>query len=189
MNLERRLTMTKTALILVDIQNDYFPGGAWEVLGMEAAAGQAAHLLAAARRDGVLVIHVRHEFASAEAPFFRPGSSGAEIHASVAPTATETVLTKARPNAFVGTALLDLLQGGDIQAVTLCGAMTQMCIDATARAAADLGFAVTVAADACAARAVSFDGQDVPAEMVHAAFLAPLAASYGRVVPVSTLLD
>lgn len=181
--------MTKTALILVDIQNDYFPGGAWEVPGMEAAAGQAARLLAAARHDGRLVIHVRHEFASIEAPFFRPGSHGAEIHASVTPTEAETVLTKARPNAFVGTALLDLLQGADIQAVTLCGAMTQMCIDATARAAADHGFAVTVAADACAARAVAYGGQDVPAEMVHTAILGPLAASYGRVVPVATLLD
>jgi nicotinamidase-related amidase len=170
--------MSKTALLLVDIQNDYFPGGDWELHAMEQAAENAASLLAAAREAGQMVVHIRHENPSPEAPFFRPGSRGAEIHSAVAPTADEPILTKARPNSFLNTGLSDLLQE----------AMSQMCIDATARAGRDLGFDVTVAEDACAARAMAFGGVELSAQQVHAAFMAPLAMSYARVVSTAELL-
>ncbi|OCW58444.1 cysteine hydrolase family protein [Hoeflea olei] len=174
--------MPKTALILIDIQNDYFEGGLWTLPEMDRAAANAARLLSAARQAGKLVIHIRHEMASEAAPFFRPGSAGAQIHASVAPGNDERVITKARPNSFHNTPLLDVLRETGVEAVTLCGAMSQMCVDATARAAADFGFAVTVVGDACAARAASFGGVEVDASAVHAAFMAPLAMSYGKVV-------
>ncbi|WP_281954774.1 cysteine hydrolase family protein [Pseudophaeobacter arcticus] len=180
--------MSKTALLLVDIQNDYFPGGDWELHAMEQAAENAASLLAAAREAGQMVVHIRHENPSAEAPFFRPGSRGAEIHSAVAPTADEPVLTKARPNSFLNTGLSDLLQEAGIEALTLCGAMSQMCIDATARAGRDLGFDITLAEDACAARAMAFGGVELSAQQVHAAFMAPLAMSYARVVSTAELL-
>ena len=67
--------MAKRALVLIDIQNDYFPGGRWPLDGIDAAANNAAELLAAARAAGDLVVHVRHEFPSADAPFFAPGSA------------------------------------------------------------------------------------------------------------------
>lgn len=180
--------MVKRALILVDIQNDYFPGGAWPVEGMEAAAAKAAVVLQAARRAGELAVHVRHEATSAEAPFFRPGSEGSEINAAVVPAEGEAVLVKHRPNSFLNTGLEVVLREAGIEAVTVCGAMSQMCVDATARAAADLGFAVTVVADACGARAMSFDGVEVPAPQVHAAFMAALGSSYARVVAVEAYL-
>lgn len=180
--------MPRTALILVDIQNDYFPGGDWELHKMDAASANAARLLAAARVNGDPVVHIRHENPSSEAPFFRPGTPGAEIHASVAPIEGERVLTKHRPNSFYETGLLELLREAGVEAVTLCGAMSQMCIDATARAAADLGFAVTVVEDACAARAMEFGGVTVPAEQVHAAFMAPLAMSYATVTQTAAHL-
>ena len=180
--------MTARALILVDIQNDYFPGGGWEVAGMEAAAENAARLLLAARAAGETVVHIRHEATVPEAPFFRPGTPGAEIAPVVAPEAGEMVLTKHRPNSFLGTGLDEVLRAAGVETVTVCGAMSQMCIDATARAAADLGFKVTVVSDACGARAMSFDGVDVPAEAVHAAFMAALGSSYAKVVPVEAYL-
>lgn len=180
--------MGKTALILVDIQNDYFAEGSWPLHEMERAAANAARLLAAARARGDLVVHVRHENPAPAAPFFRPGTPGAAIHPTVAPATGEAVLTKARPNGFLGTGLLDLLRGTGVEAVTICGAMSQMCIDATARAAADHGFAVRVAQDACAARAMAFDGVEVAAEQVHAAFMAALAMSYARVMATGDLL-
>ena len=75
--------MPKRALVLIDIQNDYFPGGKWTLNGIESAADNAARVLAAARAAGDLVVHVRHEFPTADAPFFAPGSSGAQIHPKV----------------------------------------------------------------------------------------------------------
>lgn len=180
--------MPKIALILIDIQNDYFPGGDWELHEMTAASAQAAELLRAARVQGDLVVHIRHENPNPDAPFFRTGSKGAEIHASVLPQDGEAVLTKHRPNSFHGTRLQELLQDAEVEEVILCGAMSQMCVDATARAAADFGFAVTIAEDACAARAVEFGGVSVSAEQVHAAFMAPLAMGYAKVVKAAEVL-
>ncbi len=181
--------MPETALILIDIQNDYFPGGAWEVDKMETVAANAARLLDHARTAGTLVIHVRHEAGSDSAPFFRPGTPGAQINATVKPRDTEAVVLKHRPNSFHETDLLDMLRDAGVVNVTICGAMTQMCVDATTRAAVDFGFKATVVSDACGAKAGSFDGIDVPAEVMQAAFLAPLAMSYAKVVTTKEALD
>jgi nicotinamidase-related amidase len=70
----------------------------------------------------------------------------------------------------------------------IAGMMTHMCIDTTTRAAADLGFACSLAHDACATRALAFNGVQVPAESVHAAYLAGLNGSFARVRPASELL-
>lgn len=173
--------MKHTALLLVDIQNDYFAGGDWELYQMEQAAEKAASLLNAARSAGGAAIHIRHVNPSAKAPFFRRGTRGAGIHHSVAPQHDEVVLTKGRPNSFVDTGLLDILKEREIERLIICGAMSQLCIDATTRAARDLGFEVTVAEDACAARAMEFGEVKISAAQVHAAFMAPLAMSYASI--------
>lgn len=170
------------ALLLVDIQNDYFPGGAMELVGMERAAARAAAALVSAREAGEAVFHVQHLAAQPGATFFRPGTPGAEIHPAVAPREGETVVQKHTPNSFRDTPLLDRLRERGITDLTLCGAMSHMCIDATTRAAFDLGFACTVRADACATRDLAFGGVAVPAAQVHAAFMAALAAAYATVV-------
>lgn len=180
--------MSKTALILVDIQNDYFEGGDWPVANMQSVANNAARLLDHARAQGDLVLHIRHEMPSDAAPFFRPGSKGAEINASVAPLGDELVILKARPNSFAGTDLLERLQQADVQSVVICGAMSQMCIDATTRAAVDFGFQVSVAQDACGAKEMSFGTVNLTAEQVHAAFMAPLAMSYAQVANTEDLI-
>lgn len=174
--------MTHTALLIVDIQNDYFSGGLMPLPEMEAAAAKAARLLKRARDRAELIFHIRHIAASVEAPFFRPGTEGSCIHAAVLPEAGEPVLEKARPNSFVGTGLEAMLREAGVTHLTICGAMSQMCIDATVRAAVDLGFHVTVVSDACAAADVTFAGIAVPSSHVHASIMAPLAASYARIV-------
>ena len=181
--------MAATALILVDIQNDYFPEGDWPVPLMEAALDNAARLLAAARSAGDVIVHIRHEMADSSAPFFRPGSRGAEIHDGVKPIAGEDVLTKARPNSFLGTGLHELLQGRGVETVIICGAMSQMCIDATARAASDLGYAVIVAEDACAAKEAAFGDIALTPAQVHAAIMAPLAQSYAQVLKTAEISE
>ncbi len=90
--------MPKRALVLIDVQNDYFPGGKWPLTGIESAAANAARLLAAARGAGDLVVHIRHEFPTADAPFFAPGSEGAKIHPKVRGLDGEAVVLKHHVN-------------------------------------------------------------------------------------------
>lgn len=72
--------------------------------------------------------------------------------------------------------------------MTICGAMSQMCIDATARAAADFGFDVTVAEDACGAKEVSFGSIEVAPEQVHATIMGALDGTYARVMKTDAYL-
>jgi nicotinamidase-related amidase len=126
------------ALILVDIQNDYFPGGKMELKDMETAARNAQDVLRKFREDHVPLFHIRHESNRPGATFFLPDTQGAEIHESVAPEKGETVIEKHFPNSFRETPLYDLLKECKIRNVVICGAMSHMCINATARAAFDL---------------------------------------------------
>lgn len=180
--------MSKRALILIDVQNDYFAGGKWPLDGMQAAATNAARVLAAARAAGDLVVHVRHEFEGSDAPFFAPGSTGANIHPQVQPLAGEALVLKHRVNAFLGTDLKAQLDAAGIGQITLVGAMSHMCIDAAARASADLGYATTVIHDACATHAQEFAGQKIAAAQVHAAYMAALAFAYATVVSTEEYL-
>lgn len=171
----------RQALLIVDIQNDYFPGGAMTLVGSEAAGLRAKALLAAFRERGLPVIHVQHLGTRPGAGFFLPGTPGAEIHASVAPAAGETVVVKHFPNAFRETGLADALAAAGARQLVIAGMMTHMCVDATTRAAADAGYQCTLAHDACATRDLAFGGTAVPAAQVHAAFLAALSGSYAKV--------
>ncbi len=180
--------MQKTALVIVDIQNDYFPGGAFELEGTESAATNAAGILAAFREKGLPVVHVRHEALDPSKGFFLPHTSGAEIHPSVAPLADETVVLKHYPNSFRETNLEAVLRTLGVEKLVVVGMMTLMCVDATVRAASDMGYEVVVAHDACAARALEFGGVTVPAAQVHAAYLAALQIFYAEMVDTGTLL-
>jgi nicotinamidase-related amidase len=170
------------ALLLIDLQNDYFPGGALPLAGSEAAVAQAARALDRARQDGWPVIHVQHLARRPGAGFFLPDTGGAEIHPRVAPAAGEAVVVKHFPNAFRDTPLTGLLAERGITELVIAGAMSHMCIDATTRAAADAGFTVTLLADACATRDLVFRGRTVAAADVHAAFMAALSGLYARVL-------
>ena len=174
--------MPDTALLIIDIQNDYFPGGKMELEGADAAAAHASSILQRFRREKLPVIHVRHLSTRPGATFFVPGTDGAEIHRKVKPLAGETVIEKNFPNAFRQTALDEKLKTLDIKNLVVAGMMTHMCVDASVRQAADLGYKVTLLGNACATRAQSYAGETVPARQVHAAFLAALNGFYAKVV-------
>ncbi len=182
--------MSDTALMIVDLQNDYFPDGKWPLVGIEPAAEQAAAVLGHFRERSLPVVHIRHEFPSAEAPFFAPGSEGARIHATMAPqeSGNESVVLKHSVNAFLGTDLHEQLQAQGIEKLVVVGAMSHMCIDAATRAAADLGYQVTVLQDACATHDQTFNGETVPAAQVHASFMAGLAFAYAAVTDTAEWL-
>ena len=164
------------ALLIVDIQKDYFPGGRMELVGAEAASRRARVLLDAFRSSGEPLFHVQHLFEGDDAPFFAPGTEGAEIHPEVAPAEGERVIVKHRPNAFMDTPLEAELRDLGVDEVVLCGMMTSMCVDASARAAADLGLRTTIAADACAAPDLRSGDEVIPGATVHKAFLSALGS-------------
>jgi nicotinamidase-related amidase len=173
--------MLKTALLIIDIQNDYFPGGKYPLVDPLEAAQKAYMILQCFRERGGNHVHIQHVSKKPDATFFIPGERGTDIHDSVAHFEGEPIVYKHEPNAFLDTNLLELLRGCEIKRVVITGMMTHVCVDATARAAADLGFKVIVAEDACATRGLNYGDTSIPADMVHKAFLAALK-SYGKVM-------
>jgi nicotinamidase-related amidase len=169
-------------LLLIDIQNDYFPGGAMELAGMAAAAAKAALVLKSFREGTAPVYFVQHLAIRPGATFFLPGTSGADIHATVAPQPGEPVISKHFPNSFRETGLLEVLHRDGVERLVIAGAMSHMCIDATTRAAFDLGFQGVVLEDACATRDLEFKGEKIKARDVHGAFMAALKMVYAEVI-------
>mgnify|MGYP006154503461 FL=1 len=180
--------MSKRATIVVDLQNEYLPTGQLPLVGLEAALSNAARVVAAARASGELLVHVRHESAQPDAPFFRPGTGAVEIIPAVAPKDGEPVIVKHHPNSFRATRLKALLEAEGVTELVVIGAMSHMCIEATSRAAADFGSPVTVAHDACATMNLEFGGTAVPAAQVHAASMAALGFGYASVTTTDQLL-
>ena len=129
----------KTALLIIDIQNDYFKNGAMELVDAEETAENAALLISEFRKNKQSVIFVQH-IASEQAPFFKPNSYGVEINSIIAPNREDVIFQKSYPNSFRETELLSYLNSQNIKKLIICGMMTHMCVDSTVRAAFDLGF-------------------------------------------------
>jgi nicotinamidase-related amidase len=183
------LKYMSTALILIDIQNDYFPGGKMELSGSIQAASAAARLLAEFRKQSWSVYHIQHLSLQPGATFFLPDTKGSEIHESVRPRSAEPVITKHFPNSFRATELLERLKADNIGSLLICGMMSHMCVDATVRAAFDLGFTCILTHDACATRELVFNGTTVPAVQVQASYMAALGAVYAQVKGVDAILE
>ena len=175
-------------LLIIDIQRDYFPGGAYPLVEPEAAAQSAQRLLERFRAEGRPVVHLQHVWDAPDATFMRPGTDGVEIHPLVAPAGGEPVIQKAHPNGFLETDLEQRVGELGIDELVVVGMMSSMCVDATVRAAVDKGLDATVVHDGCAAPDLRFGERDVPADAVHAAFMAALADGYAQVVGADELL-
>ncbi|HBZ67240.1 MAG TPA: cysteine hydrolase [Bacteroidales bacterium] len=178
----------KKALILVDIQNDYFENGKMTLSGSNEAGENAHRILEQFRAEGETIIHIRHIAMQPGATFFIPDTKGAEIHACVKPQEHEKVVVKYFPNSFRDTGLLDILKEKNITDLVICGMMTHMCIDATTRAAKDFGFNITLIGDACATMDQEYEGQNVKAEDVQKSFLAALSFFYAGVTTTKKYL-
>lgn len=179
----------KTALIVIDIQNDYFDKGTMPLVGADPASHNAKLILERFRADGLPIIHVQHIASSPAATFFLPNTTGVEIHDHVKPLREEMVIVKHYPNSFRETELLDYLKGRNITDLVICGMMTHMCVDATARAAKDYGFTITLIGDACATKELEIQGRIVKAEEVHNSFLAALNYYYTTVKTTQQYID
>lgn len=178
--------MSKRAVLVVDLQNEYWPTGNLPLVGIDAAAANAARVMAHGRTKGDLVVSIRHE--APDAPIFVPGSEGAKINVAVLPQGDEPVITKNYPNSFRDTGLKDMLDKHGVTEVVVVGAMSHMCVDATTRAANDFGYKTTTIHDACATMDLAFDGVTAPAAQVHASLMAALAFFYGEVISTDAFL-
>ena len=177
----------KTALLIIDIQKDYFPGGKYPLVNPLEAAKKAYMILQCFRESDNPHVHIQHISLEPDATFFVSGDRGTDIHDSVAHFEGEPIVYKHEPNSFLNTNLLELLKSWEIERLVITGMMTHMCVDATARAASDLGFQVIVAEDACATRDLKYGETTIPADLVHKSFLAALR-SYGKVMKSEELL-
>ncbi len=177
----------KQSLLLIDIQNDYFPGGAMELDGSPEAGAKAGELLQAFRRAALPIIHIQHISVRPGATFFLPDTPGVQIHQCVSPIGAEPLFQKKYPNSFRETPLLGHLRQLQIDRLVIAGMMTHMCVDTTVRAAADLGFHCILACDACATKALSFGNKTVSAENVQTAFLSSLNGLFAAVQSVEQI--
>lgn len=167
----------KTALLLIDIQEFYFPGGHMQLDNPEQAGMNAGLVLAQFREKAYPVYHVRHEF-----------EQGGNIHQYVRPLEDEKVFSKKQVNAFLDTELLLTLRRDSIDALVICGMQTHMCVEAAVRAAHDYGFSCLLVQDACATRALQYEEHIISAQNVHYSSIQTLQ-SYARVIMTAKLLE
>lgn len=172
----------KHALLLIDLQNDYFPNGKM-VLANSVKAGQSAQqLLHDFRKNKKLIVHIQHIATRSDATFFLPDTYGVEINQLVKPNVGEKIILKHYPNSFQETQLLDYLKKNHIEKITVAGMMTHMCVDSTVRAAKDFGFDIEVIANACATKDLEIKGRITKAEDVQNAFLSAMSYYFSKVI-------
>lgn len=140
------------ALLLIDLQNDYFPGGAFPLWNTDAVLANVEAAVARATAAGVAVIHVQHvaDAKAGIAPFFNAGTPGVEIHSRVrAASPAAPVVVKAFADGFHGTTLEETLRAIGAKSLLIAGMMTQNCVTHTAISKGAEKYEVAVLPDCC----------------------------------------
>ena len=176
----------KRALIIVDVQNDYFEGGALPLHKASEALANIEKVLTLFRENNHPVIHIQH-INEPDDTFFLPGTHGAQIHPRLTPLPNEFHVVKHMPSSFLGTKLAEWIQENKITDVVVCGMMSHMCVDTTVRACQDFGLSVVVLDDACATLDLRYGEETIPAETVHKTFMASLQDVFADVIQTSEL--
>lgn len=177
------------ALIIIDIQNDYFEGGACVLDNAWQTSLNAKALLEHFRAEALPVIHIQHINVRKGATFFLPNTKGVDIHFNVKPIENEVIITKNYPNSFLETNLENVLEKLEIKELIVCGMMSHMCVDSTVRAAFDKGFSCHVAYDACTTKDLEINGQRVAAKDVHNAFMAGLNYLFAQTISTQEFIN
>lgn len=171
----------KEALIIIDVQNDYFPGGTCELCNAHEAEKKIQSLIQESRARKRPVIYVQH-INPPEETFFLEGTYGCEISERIKPLPGDKIIVKYYPNSFHKTELDSYLKENGITKLIVCGMMTHMCVDTTVRAAMDYGYEVELVADACATMDLEISGEIIPAQIVQKTFLASLKDVFAKIV-------
>lgn len=144
--------MSKQALIVIDLQNDYFPGGAFPQWNTEETLANVLATIGRARAKGVPVIHVQHvaDTSRGIAPFFNEGTDGVAIHLEVLAAAPDApVVVKHFADSFLETSLESTLRQLGVDELLICGMMTQNCVTHTAISPNAAGYKASILADCC----------------------------------------
>lgn len=180
-------TMADGVLLIIDAQREY-TDGLLPLPGVGTAVEALAVLLEKARKAGAPIVHVRHQ---SKGKAFNPSSTGYEIVSPLTPRAGETIVDKALPNAFAGTDLAKHLAASARKNLIVGGFMTHMCVSATVRAATDLGFMSTIAADTVATRDLpdATGGGTIGADEINKVTLAALSDRFAWIVGKATQIN
>lgn len=139
------------ALLVIDIQNDYFPGGRFPLDGAEEALGHTLSAIQSAKESGAKIVAIQH-LTPPGGPFFEEGTTGADLHPSIAAAVRgNAVVTKREADSFFNTELGSLLKAADVDQIEIVGMMTQHCVTHTALSPEAAGFDVVILGEACAA--------------------------------------
>lgn len=183
----------KTAVIVIDFQNEYFPGGRMVIPDGASALQNTRRLIKAADAKGIRVIHVQHVL-PAGAPLFAEGGKTVQFHPDMQPRAGDSVVQKDNVSVFAGAsaAVMDrTLKDAGIDTLIVTGLMTHACVSGAARdaAAAPRGYRVIVSSDATATRDLELaTGATIDHKTLHAASLATLEDSYGDVMTTEAII-
>ena len=174
------------ALLLIDVQRA-FDEPRWGPRNNPQAESRIAQLLAAFRRTGRSVLHVKHN-STEPGSTLGPGKPGNAFKPEAAPLPREALFEKSVNNAFIGTELENHLRREGIDALVIAGFITNHCVSSTARMAANLGFRTLVVDDACAT--FDFKDQDgvIPAATMHRIGLAELRGEFAEVLETAEVL-
>lgn len=177
-----------TALLIIDVQNDYFSNGKCELFQSELALKVIKELLSRFRKRGLPIYFIQH-IADREVDFFVPETFGVDIHEQIRPLSSEKVIVKRVPNSFSGTNLQAELRKSSITKLVVCGMMTHMCVDTTVRAAKDLDYSVTLISDACTTKELEWQGTKYSADIVQNVYLASLSQKFAKVLTSKEYFD
>jgi nicotinamidase-related amidase len=181
MDLAMITTRPNEALLVIDVQNEYFTGR----LPVTFPQGSLNNILRAvdhAARAGISVAVIQHSAATADSPAFRKGSDGWRLHPEIEARGRDILIEKSLPGSFTGTVLEKWLRKAGAQRVAICGYMAQMCCDTTARQAFHLGFAVDFLSDATGTLDVQNSAGAISAPDLHRAVMVTQAMRFARVM-------
>lgn len=176
------------ALIIIDVQNDYFEGGRNELVNVNEATLNIKKLIQVFRANGEPIIYIQHINTSPNASFFIKGTDGTKISDLIAPLSTDIIVEKHYPNSFLKTTLQEHLNKLGVKKLVICGMMTHMCIDTTVRAAKAMEYEVTLIEDACATKDLIWNQEIIPAEVVQKTFMASLNVSFAKICKVNDVI-
>lgn len=159
----------KRALLIIDIQEFYFPGGFSELHEPEVAAKNAAKVLEEFRQNGELVVHIQHKTDTQMA-----------ISPIVKPTEKEKIVVKSEVSCFNGTGLQEFLKEDSITNLVIVGMQTHMCVEGATRAGYDLGYKIELISDACTTKDLKWNDKVISWEKVHFSTLSTLK-SYAEI--------
>jgi len=178
------------ALLIIDVQNDYFAGGKMQLEKPEVALNQIERVLNRFRKTEKTIVFIQHVAKIANATFFLENTFGAAIHSALTPKnhGNEFIVQKNFPNSFLQTRLQEVLKSNQIDSLVICGMMTHMCVDSTTRQAAELSYRCTLLGDACATKDLVIEDDTIQADQVQTSFLAALQ-SFAKVRTTSDYLQ